>query len=63
MTADRWTLMLLALAGKPMPKLPRIRGRVHKAPEGEAIDQRRKSYERAAAFTATVAPGWRGWRP
>ena len=38
MTADRWDVMVLALAGEPVPPLPAIAGRVHGVAAAERVD-------------------------
>lgn len=38
MTADRWHLMALSLAGAPLPPLPQIPGRVHGVAPAERVD-------------------------
>jgi len=60
---NRWHLMLQHLLGQPLPELPALPGRMHVAKPDDGHDRQRESYSRAAAFTAAVAPGWRGWRP
>lgn len=38
MTADRWHLMALSLAGEPLPPPPAIAGRVHGVVAAERVD-------------------------
>ena len=38
LTADRWHLMALSLAGEPLPPLPQIPGRVHGVVAAERLD-------------------------
>lgn len=55
----RWCLMLLNLAGQPLPPLPAIQGRVHAAPPSDGTDHRAASFERAAAWPGSGGLGGR----
>lgn len=54
-SADRWALMALHLAGEPLPALPRIRGQRHHPLPDSDVDPHARQWE--------VARGLERWEP
>ena len=59
-TADRFDLMLLALAGTPPPPLPALPGRLCRGLHDGTRDELLEQWE---ALEQRVQPGWLGSRP